>query len=167
MKRILVIGSGGSGKSTFARRLGDRLALQVIHLDSHYWRPGWVEPPKEVWLDQVRHLLARESWVMDGNYSGTLETRLEACDTVIFLDFPRLTCVWRVMRRAMKYRNVTRPDMAAGCPEQWTFEFLQWIWTYPKRSRPKIIARLAQLEAKSVFYLRSNKEVEQFLANNS
>ena len=72
MKKILVIGSGGSGKSTFARRLGARLSLEVIHLDAHHWRAGWVAPPKDEWRRQVEELTRRESWVMDGNFSGTL-----------------------------------------------------------------------------------------------
>ncbi len=83
MRRVLVIGSGGAGKSTFARRLGDILQIDVIHLDTFYWRPGWVETPKPEWREIVLGLVQRESWIMDGNFSGTLEQRLEACDTVI------------------------------------------------------------------------------------
>src|SRR5688572_30960534 len=79
MKRILVIGSGGAGKSTFARRLGKILSIEVIHLDSIYWRPGWIETPKQEWKKRVEHLIAGDSWIMDGNYSGTLQLRFEAC----------------------------------------------------------------------------------------
>ena len=72
MKRVLVIGSGGAGKSTFATRLGARLGLPVIHLDRVYWQPGWVETPKDEWLRKVEEMCAADAWVMDGNYSGTL-----------------------------------------------------------------------------------------------
>lgn len=165
MRRVLVIGSGGSGKSTFSRSLGERLGLEVIHLDKEYWRPGWVEPTKEEWRLAVERLCARESWVMDGNYSGTLDLRLEACDTVIFLDLPRAVCVWRVLKRALMYRNSTRPDMAEGCRESFNPKFLHWVWTYSSRRRPKILARLREVAAdKCVVRLRSDVEVERFLA---
>jgi adenylate kinase family enzyme len=165
MKRVLVIGSGGAGKSTFARRLAERLGLPVIHLDRVYWRAGWVEPPKDEWRRTVEELCAGDSWVMDGNYSGTLDVRLAACDTVIFLDLPRVLCTWRVMKRAAIYRGATRPDMAEGCQEKMDLEFLSWVWNYPRRSRPKILARLEEFSGgKQVYRLRSSAEAEKFLA---
>lgn len=164
MKRVLVIGSGGAGKSTFARRLGERLGLPVVHLDAHFWRPGWVETPKDEWRQTVDELCAREAWVMDGNFSGTLVQRLAACDTVIFLDMPRAVCVWRALKRWFMYRNVRRPDMAEGCGEKFDLKFLHWVWTYPSRSRPKVIARVDEVAAgKRVIRLRSDAEVEKFL----
>ncbi|HEV2765977.1 MAG TPA: DNA topology modulation protein [Pyrinomonadaceae bacterium] len=165
MRRVLVIGPGGAGKSTFAARLGQRLGLEVIHLDRHFWKPGWVDPPRDQWAKDVDQLLARDSWVMDGNYSGTLEQRLAACDTVVFLDLPRTVCLWRVVRRAVRYRGRSRPDMAEGCPERLTFSFLWWVWRYPKRSRPQVLERLkAAAQAKRVVHLRTSAEAEQFLA---
>ncbi|MBV8858809.1 MAG: DNA topology modulation protein [Acidobacteria bacterium] len=165
MRRVLVIGSGGAGKSTFARRLAERLGLPVIHLDRVYWRAGWVEPPKDEWRRTVEELCAGDSWVMDGNYSGTLDVRLEACDAVIFLDLPRTVCTWRVIKRGLKYRGKSRPDMAEGCHEQVNMEFLLWVWNYPRRSRPKVLARVGALsESKRIYRLRSSAEAERFLA---
>jgi adenylate kinase family enzyme len=164
MKKILVIGSGGSGKSTFARRLGARLSLEVIHLDAHHWRAGWVAPPKDEWRRQVEELTRRESWVMDGNFSGTLDVRMAACDTVVFLDLPRAVCLWRVVKRRLKYRCQSRPDMAAGCQEKLDMEFIRWVWSYGTRSRPKIVEMLRQNgRAKRVVWLRSTADVEEFL----
>jgi adenylate kinase family enzyme len=71
MKKILVIGSGGSGKSTFSTRLGDLLNIEVSHLDKFFWQPGWVKPEPEEWLQTVTELTDRDSWILDGNYSGT------------------------------------------------------------------------------------------------
>lgn len=165
MRRVLVIGSGGAGKSTFARRLGARLGLPVIHLDRAYWRAGWVEPPKDEWRRTVEGLCAGDAWVMDGNYSGTLDVRLAACDAVIFLDLPRAVCTWRVVKRGLKHRGTNRPDMAEGCHEKIDLEFLLWVWNYPRRSRPKVLARLEELSgSKRVYRLRSSAEVEKFLA---
>lgn len=168
MKRVLVIGSGGAGKSTFARRLGERLGLPVIHLDRAYWRAGWVEPPKDEWRRTVEGLCAGDSWVMDGNYSGTLDVRLEACDTVILLDLPRLVCLQRVVKRSLMYRGASRPDMGEGCHEQLNKDFLLfllWVWNYPRRSRQKVLERLGALsESKRIYRLRSSAEAEKFLA---
>jgi adenylate kinase family enzyme len=165
MRKVLVIGSGGAGKSTLARRLGALLGLPVIHLDACYWGPGWVEPPKDVWLEAVEGLVARDAWVMDGNYSGTLSVRLAGCDTVIFLDLPRTVCLWRVVKRSLLYRRARRPDMAEGCPEQLNMAFIRWVWGYKKRSRPKVIRRLEEhARGKRVIRLRSRAEVTEFLA---
>ena len=165
MRRILIIGPGGAGKSTLARRLGQKLGLEVIHLDKFYWRPGWAEPPKDAWLKTLAGLAARDSWIMDGNYSGTLDLRLARCDTVVFLDLPRRVCLWRIVKRRRAYRAASRPDMAEGCPERLTLEFFRWVWDYPRRSRPKVLARLAAAgQGKRIIRLRSRREVERFLA---
>jgi adenylate kinase family enzyme len=162
---VLVIGSGGSGKSTVARRIGDALGRPVIHLDAHYWRAGWTPMEPDAWVARVNALARGEAWVMDGNYGGTLDARLAACDTVVFLDMPRVLCLWRVIRRRVAHHGRTRPDLAPGCPEQVPWEFLRWIWTYPRRRRPGILRRLEGLpREKHVIVLRSRREVGRFLA---
>ncbi len=168
MRKVLIIGAGGAGKSTLANRLGALLKLEVLHLDKLYWQAGWIEPPKAEWLKTVEELLKRDAWIMDGNYSGTLDVRFRACDTVIFLDMPRTVCLWRVLKRALMYRNRARPDMASGCNERLTLEFVLWIWNYPKRTRLKIVRMLeSNAEAKRVVWLRSQADVERFLAEQS
>jgi len=165
-KRILVIGSGGAGKSTFARRLGEALGIEVVHLDALYWKPGWVEPSKEEWAHTVEGVLKRDAWIMDGNYSGSLAPRIDACEAAIFLDLPRTTCLWRVLQRWAKYRNTTRPDMADGCREQLSWEFLSWIWNYPNRSRPKVVRLLEEeRNAGKAVWLQTPGAIDQFLEN--
>ena len=114
MKKILVIGSSGSGKSTFARRLGKLLGLEVIHLDSLFWSSGWVETPKEEWRKVVAKSLEGDSWIVDGNYSATMDLRLPVCDTVIFLEIPRVICVYRILKRVVTYKKGSRPDIPEG-----------------------------------------------------
>jgi len=168
MKKVLVIGSGGAGKSTLANQLGKLLKIEVFHLDQLYWRPGWVETPKTEWLKTVEELVSRDSWIMDGNYSGSLDLRLAACDTVIFLDLTRTLCLWRVLKRAVVYRNRNRPDMAKGCPEKLSLEFMLWIWNYPRRTRPKIIKMLESKQSeKRIVWLRSRSDVDRFLAKQA
>ena len=164
VKRILVIGSGGSGKTTFARRLAERARLPLIHLDALYWRHGWDPTPADEWRAKVVALVREPAWIMDGNYGGTLDIRLAACDAVVFLDMPRLVCLWRVVRRQLQHRGQNRAELPAGCPERLTWEFLKWIWTYPARRRGTILRRLDELKAhKSVYVLHSSKEMDRFL----
>jgi len=164
LRRVLVIGSGGAGKSTLSARLGEALGLEVLHLDAHHWRAGWTEPPKEEWQRIVAGLIERDSWVMDGNYSGTLEMRMEACDTVVFLDLPRTLCLWRVIKRLLTYRGRPRPDMAEGCGEKLDLKFLRWVWDYPERTRPVVLGLIrAHGRDKKIFHLRSRAEVAEFL----
>ena len=165
VQKILVIGSGGAGKSTVAKSLGRLLKIEVIHLDALYWKPGWVEISPAEWNSILEELMKRDSWIMDGNYSNTLDRRLEACDTVVFLDIPRSICLWRVLKRWILYRGKKRPDMAEGCSERFSLEFLQWVWGYKNRSRPKVIKMLTQnAQNKNVIWLRSDTEVRAFLA---
>lgn len=169
MKRILVIGSSGAGKSTFARNLGEKTGLKVIHLDKLYWKPNWVETiDKDEWKRVVQKTLGGDAWIIDGNYSGTMEMRLEKCDTVIFLDLPRAVCVYRILKRVALSYGKTRVDMAEGCPEQFDWEFIKWVWNYPTRTKPEVEALLTRFGGeKKIIRLKSKKEVENFLLNCS
>ncbi len=167
MRKVLVIGSAGSGKTVLAIKLGAVTGLPVIHLDALHWKPGWIGMPHDAWGRIVAEAVQRDCWIMDGNYGGTMNERLEACDTVVFLAFPRLLCVYRVFKRYVMYRGKTRPDLHPGCPEMLPDrEFLSWIWTYPKERMPKILQRLKSYEgAKEVVILRSPRAVEDFLSD--
>lgn len=168
MKKVIVIGLSGAGKSTFSRRLGEITGIEVVHLDKLHWRAGWIEPAKDEWRKIVEGNLKKESWIMDGNYSGTLALRLEKCDTVIFLDLPRTICTWRVIKRFFLHRKSSRPDMAEGCAEKFDWEFVKWTWNYPKRSKPRVEALLKRFESeKTIIRLKSNCHVGDFLVNYS
>lgn len=167
MQRVLVLGIPGAGKSTFAQRMGAVLDLPVYHLDRYYWKPGWEASAPDEWQDKLKALLARDRWILDGNYRSTIPMRLEYADTVTYLDVPRLVALWRVLKRNTKYRNVSRPDMAEGCPEPWgDLEFLRYIWRFHRNVRPQALALLREFESrpgKTVVYLRSSREAEEWL----
>jgi adenylate kinase family enzyme len=164
VKRVLVIGSGGSGKTTFARQLARRTGLPLVHLDSHYWPPHWQQRPDGEWSAIVRELIGRDRWIMDGNYGGTMGERLEACDTVFFLDMPRMKCISRALRRQFMNWGRSRDEMPEGCNERFSPEFLAWIWTYPSRRRGAILERLEALRTtKQVNIFRSDAEAETYL----
>ncbi|MCJ7841756.1 DNA topology modulation protein [Lederbergia sp. NSJ-179] len=165
MQKIAIIGSGGSGKSTFARRLGELLQIEVYHLDALFWKPGWVGVSKQEQRLVQNELVEKEKWIIDGNYGGTMDIRLNKADTIIFLDIPRIICAYRVIKRWIQYRNTTRPDMGEGCEERISIEFLKWVWEYPKTKKPKILKKLDLLsKGREVIILKSSKEVEQFLS---
>ncbi|VVP60929.1 hypothetical protein [Pseudomonas fluorescens] len=115
MQRIVILGNAGSGKSTLA--LGMRLGLPVVHLDTLFWEPDWVEPDAEQFRARVSEAVAPTAWICEGNYARrTFDLRLPCADLIIWLDTPRLTCFTRVILRSVM--NLPRPDLAAGCTEK-------------------------------------------------
>jgi adenylate kinase family enzyme len=113
-RRILVDGMAGSGKSTFSRALSAKIGLPVIHLDVHYWKPGWVKPSDDEWRATQRRLLAGDAWISDGNDLATLELRLARADTVILLETPWWTCAFRAFMRGLSNPVGEMPE---GCED--------------------------------------------------
>ncbi len=164
MKRVLILGPSGSGKSTLGERLGRILRLPIIHLDRYYWKPNWIDTPEEEWQVIVKELINSDSWVMDGNYTSTLKLRATVADTIIFIDIPRRLSFLRVFFRFFRFRGRTRPDLTEDCPEKIDWDFIRWIWDYPRTRKPAILRFLEKLKpAKNVIVLRGQKEVEVFL----
>lgn len=165
MKRIAVIGPSGAGKSTLSRMLGDRTGLPVYHLDALHWQPGWSEPPREETRLAIGEVCGGEEWITDGNYSADFDLRLSRADTVIFLDFPRWRYFPRILRRSVRYYGKTRPDMGPGCPERFDGEFIRWVWTFHRHSRPKLLEAIAHYRTGfELHVLRTPVEVERFLS---
>lgn len=163
MKRIAIIGSCGAGKSTLAKSLGQKLALPVIHLDSYYWGSGWLETPQNDWIVIHQKLLKSDRLIIDGNYGSTMDSRLEAGDTIIRLDFPPNLCLWRIIKRYLQYRGNVRDDMADGCRERLTCEFLLYVYNYPKKQRPSILSILNKHQNSKKIILKNPNQVKTFL----
>lgn len=163
MERIMIIGCGGSGKSTLARQLGEKLNMPVVHLDQLWWLPGWVERDRASFDELLAAELQKPQWVMDGNFTRTLPVRLERCDAVIYLDYSRLACVLGVIKRIITTYGTVRPDMGAGCPERFSFEFLKWVWDFNKHSRPKIYKTLADYPDVPVYIFKNRRQLKKFL----
>jgi adenylate kinase family enzyme len=144
-RRICVVGCGGAGKSTLARRLGEVHGLPVVHLDAEHWLPSWTRPDREDWRRKQAELVAGERWVVDGNYGGSFDVRFPRADLIVMLDLPRWRCLLGVARRSVRWWGRTRPDSAPGCPERLpTAEFLRWIWRYRRESLPRLEAAIAE-----------------------
>ncbi|MGO4571688.1 AAA family ATPase [Microvirga sp. 2TAF3] len=168
MRRILVIGSPGAGKTTLARRIAERLSLPLVHLDREYWRAGWVKPADDEWEIQAAALAEKPSWVMDGEYLDLSGKLLARATTVIWLDLPNWLCLSRALKRLALHYRKERTDLAEGCPEYFNRDyvtFIKDIWTYPARIRPKMIELLRNLRPdQNCVILRSRREVEDFAA---
>ena len=138
MRRTLVVGSPGSGKSHLARRLAAKLKLPLIHLDFYFWRAGWEPSDDATFFRCVRELAAGPEWVMDGNYSRTFAIRMPRADTLVWLEYPRSTCFLRALGRALRNYGSVRPDLPAGCPEKIDVAFLRYVWDFPVKHQPRI-----------------------------
>lgn len=166
-RHVLVTGMAGSGKSTFSRALSAKTGLPVIHLDVHFWKPGWVAPSDGEWREKQRSLLAGDAWIVDGNYHETLDLRLERAETVVFLDTPWWVCVARAFARGLRKPGGELPE---GCDDslwrrlrdEWRLVFVIWR---NRRSEPErdlaIISEHAQHAALHV--LGSKRAATEFL----
>ena len=162
----MIIGCCGAGKSTLAKELQQRTSLPLIHLDQAYWQPNWTEPDKEEWMAKVEKLASWPRWIIDGNYSSSMEIRLAKADTIIFLDRSTLTCLGRVLRRIFKYYGRVRPDMPAGCKERLNWDFLHYVLIFNRTRRPKIMRMIRERpDGKTLIRLRSNRDVRHFMAS--
>jgi len=163
-KRVLIIGSPGSGKSTLSIQLAEKMKLPVVHLDSLYWNAGWIPTPSDQFRAKVEEKLNEDIWIMDGNFQSTLSLRTEYADLVIFLDFPKTLCTYHILKRVWLNRGKTRPDMGADCPERIDVKFVKWVWNFPRDVRPGIWKTLKKEAArKDIYILHNPKEVKRLL----
>lgn len=164
MRRVAVIGCGGAGKTTLANELGRQLCLPVLHVDGFYWqrRPdgGQVESTPEQWRRIHEGMIGGERWVIDGMKLGMLRARLEAADTVVFLDLPAWRCLGGVLKRRLRYRGQMRADI--GVYDRINTEFVRWICAFRSTARPRILELLGECSC-HVVVLHSHSEVRTFL----
>jgi adenylate kinase family enzyme len=167
MRRIAVIGSPGSGKSTVSGQLGNITGIEVVHLDKIFWKPGWVQTPRTEWVLLQQRLVAKDSWIIDGHYGSTINIRLQAADTIIWLDMPTSICLFRAIVRMIRYRGQVRSDMGSGCPERIDLEFVRFIWRFSRQERPRIACLLdaAHDRGKNIVRLKTAMQVNQYLAS--
>ena len=166
MQRVIIIGCGGAGKSTLARKLGEKTGLPVVHLDQIWWAPGnWQHMDREAFDRILAEEMEKPCWILDGNYNRTLQPRLDRCDTVIYLDLPRLVCLGSWVGRVIKNWGHARADMAEGCAEWFDPEMAMWIWNFNKNNRKRYYELLQNLEGRQVHILKNRREVKRFLQN--
>ncbi|MHC5268470.1 DNA topology modulation protein [Enterococcus sp. LJL98] len=164
MKKIIIIGSSGAGKSTFSRKLSEKIGIPVFHLDTLLWKPNWEMTTRREQISIQEELMKKESWIIDGNYNGTMDLRINAADAIIFFDLNRWLCLYRVIQRYFQFKGKSRPDMQAECPEKLDFDFLKFIWNYPKKQKLQVEERLNKVsQTKEIILFKNKKQMQHFL----
>ena len=164
MKRVAIIGCGGAGKSTLARQLSGLLDIPVYHLDALFWKAGWTATTESEFDTNLYEILSKDKWIIDGNYARTLSVRIREADTIIFLDYPTYVCLFRVIKRRIKYSGETRPDMAKDCKEKIDAEFIKWILNFRRKNRSLVLSELDKYKSeKQIYIFRSSGELEDFV----
>ncbi len=164
INKVAIIGCGGSGKTTLANKLGPILNLPVYHLDKLYWKSNWQEPIYEEYKPLHDALCLKDRWIIDGTQTRFMQTRLESADIIIFLDFPRWLCLWRVTLRWLKHRNQSRNDLHPECKDRLTWGFLRYIWLFKNIYRPKILSAINVLKkTKPIYVLKTKNTINDFV----
>ena len=141
MQRVLVMGSSGSGKSTFSRRLSAITGLPMVSIDALFWKPGWVESEKDEFRERMAEATRQPRWIMDGNFTSHLvELRRDACDTLIWFDLPRVTCMVGILTRVARSYGQVRPEMAQDVRRRSTWSSSATSGRFAKGLRPKLLA---------------------------
>ena len=165
MRRVAVVGTSGSGKTTFADRLAERLGLPRVELDALHWEPGWHPVDPATFRERVDHATAAEAWVIDGNYSAVRDLYLGRADTIVWLDLPFATCLWRVVRRTVRRARSGEDLWGTGNHETVRRQLsrdslLWWVITTHRRRRRQPEARFAEPEFAGVAIRRFRTSAE-------
>ncbi len=164
MKKIVIIGSPGAGKSTLARELGPMLKIKVFHMDRFFWQRGWKGKTGDTRIDILQEIVREKQWIIEGTYLSSSEPRLNAADTIIFLDIFPLVCLQRLMKRHREYHGRSRRDIPEGCTDKLTLHRMLRVLAFPFRGRRTLKQKLRNCKSKQIIRLRSRKEVKDFLA---
>lgn len=159
MKRAVVIGCSGSGKSVFSRKLRDVTGLPLYYLDMIWHKPDGTNILREEFDEKLRSIISRDSWIIDGNYQRTLETRIKACDTVFLFDLPTETCIEGALSRIGKRRE----DMP-WFENELDPEFRQWIESFRENQLPEIYKLLEKYKnGRQIVIFRTREQADKFI----
>lgn len=159
-KRICIIGRPGSGKSTFAMRLAEKTGLPLVHLDQIWWCENWVHISREEFDRKLKEKLEMEEWILDGDYSRTLNERCSKADILYVYDLPKIQSLFGYMKRAIQNRGKSRVDMPKNCVEKIELEFMRFIWDY---KLPDLQALHREFPGLKIIVMKSHREAENIL----
>ncbi|MBU5266322.1 DNA topology modulation protein [Virgibacillus proomii] len=163
MKKIMIIGIPGAGKSTLAKQLNKFLQIPVYHMDKIFWKSGWKQISRKELIAETQKIFKKETWIIDGNYSATMEMRMKEADPIIFLHYRTMTCLYGIIKRRITYHNKTRPDLGTGCREKLDWEFFNYVRTFNKKKTSYIYELLSAYTSKDILIFRNRKELTNFL----
>lgn len=160
--RVILIGNSGSGKSTLAQKIGDQLDLPVHHLDIHFWGPNWQHPHEEEWRGKLLTFLKEEKWVIEGGINN-LESRVEAADLILYFDFPTWLCLYRCLRRYVRYLFESEPLLPPDCKNKLTWFFIKYILTFHTTRRKMIEETLEKYkDSRKILTFKTQTDVDDF-----
>lgn len=137
-KRIMIFGRPGGGKSTFALKLHRLSKIPLHHLDRHFYEANWIERDYQEFLKAQQSIVDSPSWIIDGNSTKSLEMRYSKADLVLYFNFPRLVCYWRILRRLFD-KDPNIEDRAYGCKETIRISLLRYMWTFEGRVARQLV----------------------------
>ena len=163
MQKVAIVGCGGSGKSHLARELGRLIDAPVTHLDVEYFDDEWNPLPMEKFEARQRDLIGSARWVIDGNYNSTLHVRLEAADTVIFMDLPTRSCIRGILARQLRHGR--GQNRGSGVFNRISPGVLWYVLGYRRTMRPRVQAKIDQFASGTeIIVLKSRRQARQFLS---
>ncbi len=159
MKKIIVIGCPGSGKTTFAEKLKDKIGLPLFHLDAIWHKPDKTHISRDAFDARLSEILALDSWIIDGNYSRTIERRIAACDTIVLFDLPTDVCLEGAISRLGKKRC----DLP-WCETELDPKLKKEIESFRDTKLPEIYEFLNQYQnGKTIVIFKNRAEADAFL----
>ncbi len=161
MKKVMVIGCPGSGKSTFSKKLHTLSGIPLFHLDQLYWNADKTTVDKSVFLGRLSDILQKEEWIIDGDYRSTMELRLQSCDTLFFLDYPTDVCLDGIRQRCGKERSDLPWTERAGEEDA---AFVDFIKNYNTVNRSEVMALLEKYTHKNIFIFKNRSKADTFLS---
>lgn len=165
MEKILIIGNAGSGKSTFSKKLAQKLQLPLVHLDKIYWTGNWDHLSREEFDEALQKELIKPQWIIDGNFNRTFPHRLQYCDTVFFFDLPAISCFWGITKRIFQNYGKTRTDMGGNCPEYFDkqkISLYKGVLNFNKTRRQDYYELLQNATNVKVVIFRSRKQADRY-----
>ena len=165
LHKILIIGNGGSGKSTLSLSISSLLKIPALHLDEIYWNNGWRKNTLSEFDTNVKNFMLSPKWIIEGTPMHGIELRAQEADTIVFLDYNRVVCIYRLLKRAFKNIFLLKTNKIARSPAKFfSIKAIRWVWGFNKEKKQIIMRILNEKKSKEIFHIRKNSDLQDFLA---